>query len=70
MVRECVPIPQKVYNITKRLQTPEEVELLSRSYGFYRFYRTANSKTLDKDRRKMYLFGQKEKTCCKESDYG
>jgi hypothetical protein len=26
MVRQCVPIPQKVYNITKRLQTQEEVE--------------------------------------------
>ena len=26
MVRQCVPIPQKIYNITKRLKTPEEVE--------------------------------------------
>jgi hypothetical protein len=26
MVRQCVPIPQKIYNITKRLQTPTEVE--------------------------------------------
>ena len=26
LVRLCVPIPQKTYNITKRLQTPEEVE--------------------------------------------
>ena len=26
LVRKCVPIPQKTYNITKRLQTPEEVE--------------------------------------------
>ena len=26
LVRQCVPIPQKTYNITKRLQTPEEVE--------------------------------------------
>jgi hypothetical protein len=26
MVRQCVPIPQKIYNITKRLQTQEEVE--------------------------------------------
>ena len=24
--KKCVPIPQKIYNITKRLQTPEEVE--------------------------------------------
>ncbi|MER5176550.1 MAG: hypothetical protein ABJB76_07045 [Candidatus Nitrosocosmicus sp.] len=26
MVRQCVPIPQKIYKITKRLKTPEEVE--------------------------------------------
>jgi hypothetical protein len=26
LVRQCVPIPQKIYNITKRLKTPEEVE--------------------------------------------
>ena len=27
MVRQCVPIPQKIYPITKRLKTPsEEVE--------------------------------------------
>ena len=25
-VRQCVPIPQKIYNITKRIQTQEEVE--------------------------------------------
>ncbi len=25
MVRQCIPIPQKVYNKTKRLQTLEEV---------------------------------------------
>ena len=26
LVRECVPIPQKMHKITKRLRTPEEVE--------------------------------------------
>jgi hypothetical protein len=26
LVRECIPIPQKTYQITKRLKTPEEVE--------------------------------------------
>ena len=24
MTRQCLPIPQKLYNITKRLKTPEE----------------------------------------------
>ena len=26
LVRKCLPIPQKIYKITKRLRTPEEVE--------------------------------------------
>jgi hypothetical protein len=26
LVRACIPIPQKIFNITKRLKTPEEVE--------------------------------------------
>jgi hypothetical protein len=25
LIRQCVPIPQKIYNITKRLKTPDEV---------------------------------------------
>jgi hypothetical protein len=26
LIRQCVPIPQKIYRLTKRLQTPEEAE--------------------------------------------
>ena len=26
LIRKCIPIPQKIYKITKRLKTPEEVE--------------------------------------------
>ena len=26
LIRNCLPIPQKIYNITKRLKTPQEVE--------------------------------------------
>ena len=26
MIRKCLPIPQKVYNITKKLRTPEQVK--------------------------------------------
>ena len=26
LIRECVPIPQKIYGITKRLKNPKEVE--------------------------------------------
>jgi hypothetical protein len=26
LIRNCLPIPQKIYNITKRLRTPDEIE--------------------------------------------
>ncbi len=26
LIRKCVPIPQKIYSITKRLQNPEDVD--------------------------------------------
>ncbi len=26
LIRKCIPIPQKIYSITKRQKTPEEVE--------------------------------------------
>jgi len=26
LIRNCLPIPQKIYNITKRMETPQEVE--------------------------------------------
>jgi hypothetical protein len=45
LIRRCLPIPQKTYNIIKRLKTPEEVENISRPFRFHRFHRTANSKT-------------------------
>jgi hypothetical protein len=32
LIRLCVPIPQKTYPITKRLQTPEEVENTSQAF--------------------------------------
>jgi hypothetical protein len=55
LVRQCVPIPQKTYNITKRLKTPEEVE----EYfpGFLSFVDSTEQpipRPVDKDRRKMY----------------
>ncbi len=38
MVRECVPIPQKIYNNTKRLQTPEEVEKYALLHDYFNRY--------------------------------
>jgi hypothetical protein len=47
LVRQCVPIPQKTYNIIKRLKTTsgESREIFSRLSYFYRLYRAANPKT-------------------------
>jgi hypothetical protein len=39
-----LPIPQKFYNVTKRLKTKEEVEkYFPRLSGFYRLYRTIHT---------------------------
>ena len=62
MVRECVPIPQKTYNITKRLQTPEEVEQYFP--GFLAFTDCTEQqipRPADKNGRKMYYSGKKKR---------
>ena len=62
LVRKCVPIPQKTYNITKRLKTPEEVE----EYfpGLLSFIDSTEQqipRPVDKDRRKSYYSGKKKR---------
>ena len=62
MVRQCVPIPQKTYNITKRLKTPKEVE----EYfpGFLSFIDSTEQqipRPESKERSKMYFSGKKKK---------
>ena len=62
LIRKCVPIPQKTYNITKRLKTPEEVE----EYfpGLLSFTDSTEQqipRPVDKDRRKMYYSGKKKR---------
>ncbi len=56
MVRQCVPIPQKIHNITKRLQTQEQVEQYFP--GLMAFTDSTEQqipRPIDKDRRrKMY----------------
>jgi hypothetical protein len=63
LVRQCVPIPQKIYPITKRLKTPEEVEQYFP--GFLAFTDSTEqqiqSRPVDKDRRKMYYSLGKKK---------
>ena len=38
LIRECLPIPQKLYNITQRLKTKEEVEKYFPGFMIYRLY--------------------------------
>ena len=46
LIRKCLPIPQKIYDITKRLQTPDEVEKYFPGFlAFIDSHRTTDSKT-------------------------
>jgi hypothetical protein len=62
LIIQCVPIPQKIYNITKRLQTQEEVEQYFP--GLMAFTDSTEQqipRPVDKDRRKMYYSGKKKR---------
>jgi hypothetical protein len=62
LVRECVPIPQKLYNKTKRLKTPKEVEQYFP--GFLSFIDSTEQqipRPVDKNKRKMYYSGKKKR---------
>ncbi|MER5176424.1 MAG: transposase family protein [Candidatus Nitrosocosmicus sp.] len=64
MIRQCLPIPQKIYNITKRLKTPEEVEQYFP--GFMTFIDSTTGQPIqrpgvDKDRRKIFYSGKKKR---------
>jgi hypothetical protein len=62
LIRTCLPIPHKIYKITKRLKTPEEVE----EYfpGFMAFIDITEQqipRPKDKRKRKMYYSGKRKK---------
>lgn len=62
LIRKCIPIPQKIYNITKRLQTPEEVEQYFP--GFLSFVDSTEQqipRPIDKKRKKEYYSGKRKK---------
>jgi hypothetical protein len=61
LIRQCLPIPQKIYGITKRLKTPEEVEQYFP--GFLSFIDCTEQqipKPVDKKRKKEYYSGKKK----------
>jgi hypothetical protein len=62
LIRQCLPIPQKIYNITKRLKTAQEVEQYFP--GFMAFIDTTEQqipRPKDKRKRKMYYSGKRKK---------
>ena len=64
MIRKCLPIPQKIYRITKRLQTPEEVEQYFPA-GFLAFIDSTTEQQIPRPvnnrRRKAYYSGKKKR---------
>ncbi len=62
LTRQCVPIPQKTYKITKRLKTPDEVEKYFP--GFLAFTDCTEQlipRPVDRERRKMYYSSKKKR---------
>src|SRR3954466_8419116 len=62
LVRQCMPIPQKIYNITKRLQTVDEVEQYFP--GFLAFIDTTEQqipRPKNNRKRKAYYSGKKKR---------
>jgi len=62
LIRKCVPIPQKTYNITKRLKTPEKVEKYFP--GFMAITDCTEQQIpgpVDNKRRKAYYSGKKKR---------
>src|SRR3954453_19617029 len=62
LVIECLPVPQKIYSITKRLRTPDEVEKYFP--GFMAFIDSTEQqipRPIDNKRRKIFYSGKKKR---------
>ncbi len=62
LIRKCLPIPQKIYSITKRLKTPNEVEQYFP--GFLAFIDSTEQqipRPIDNRRCKAYYSGKKKR---------
>jgi hypothetical protein len=62
MVRQCLPIPQKMYNLTKRLNTSDEVKPYFP--GFMAFVDCTEQQMLrpaDKNKRTIFYSGKKKR---------
>ena len=62
LIRKCMPIPQKLYNKTKRLRTTEEIEKYFP--GFLAFVDSTEQqipRPVDKNKRKIFYSGKKKR---------
>ncbi len=62
LIRQCLPIPQKIYNITKRLKTPEEVEQYFLGFiAFTDFTEQQIPRPMNKRKRKIFYSCKKKR---------
>jgi len=62
LIRECLPIPQKIYNTTKRLKTPQQVETYFPDFlSFIDCTGQQIPRPINKERKKEYYSGKKKK---------
>ncbi len=68
LIRKCIPLPQKLFNMTKRLQTPEDVEKYLP--GFMAFIDCTEQqqipRPIDNKRRKSFYSGKKKRHTTKK----
>jgi len=62
LIRKCLPIPQKIYKLTKRLQTPEEVEKYFPGFlSFIDCTEQSIPRPTDNKRKKIFYSGKKKR---------
>ncbi len=63
LIRQCIPIPQKTYQIAKRLKTSDEIEKYFPGFllAFTDCTEQQIPRPVDKNRRKMYYSGKKKR---------
>jgi hypothetical protein len=62
LIRQCLPIPQKIYDIAKRLRTLDEVEKYYPA-GFLAFIDSTEQRIprpVDKKRKKIFYSGKRK----------
>jgi hypothetical protein len=71
LVRQCLPIPQKIYNITKRLKTPLEIERYFPGFCLSSIPQNNEYQGLKINKKESILFRkEKEKRYYKDTVYG